>query len=93
MGIDGAHGPYAVGPFGLISVTTPSDAPDARRLWFTADGVSSTAFDVFELFGPDSVADSFAVGSDSVVAIISTFDESADYPWIGKVWVGLPASE
>ena len=89
-GIDGAHGPYAVGPFGLITVTTPSDAPDARRLWFTPDGVTSTVFDVLELFGPDSVADSFAVGSDSVVAIISTFDESAEYPWIGKVWAGVP---
>lgn len=92
-GIEGAHGRFAVGPFGLITVTTPSGEPDARRLWFTSDGVSSSVFDVFELFGPDSVADSFAVGSDSVVAIISTFDESADYPWIGKVWVGLPAGE
>ena len=90
-GIDDAHGPYAVGPFGLITVTIPADAPDARRLWFTPDGVTSTSFDVFELFGPDSVADSFAVGSDSVVALISTFDESADYPWTGKVWAGVPS--
>jgi hypothetical protein len=40
--------------------------------------VTSTSFDVIELFASDSVAGSFAVGSDSVVALIATFDESAD---------------
>lgn len=92
-GVEGKHGPYAVGQFGLITVTTPPDAPDSTELWFTPDGVSSAVFDVLDLFGPDAVADGFAVGSDSVVAVVSTFDESAAYPWIAKVWAGIPAGE
>jgi hypothetical protein len=92
-GVKGRHGPFAVGPFGLITVTAPPEAPDSTELWFTPDGVQSAVFDVLELFGPDAVAEGFAVGSDSVVAIISTFDESAEYPWIAKVWAGLPVGE
>lgn len=92
-GIEGKHGPYAVGQFGLITVTTPPDAPDSSELWFTPDGEASAVFDVVELFGADAVADGFAVGSDSVVAVVSTFDEAAEYPWMAKVWAGIPAGE
>ena len=93
VGIEGMHGRYAVGQFGLITVTTPPDASDSTELWFTPDGVTSAVFDIGKLFGADAVADGFAVGSDSVVAIVSTFDESAEYPWIAKVWAGIPAGE
>jgi len=92
-GIQGKHGAFAAGPFGLITVTSPEDDPEATELWFTPDGVESAAFNVAELFGPGAVADGFAVGADSVVAVISTFDESADYPWVAKIWTGLPAGE
>ncbi|MDH3261942.1 MAG: hypothetical protein OEM81_02755 [Acidimicrobiia bacterium] len=92
-GVEGKHGPFAVGPFGLITVTTPPASPDSTELWFTPDGVNSAVFDVVELFGSDAVADGFAVGSDSVVAVVSTFDESAEYPWIAKVWAGIPSGE
>ena len=92
-GVEGKHGPFAVGPFGLITVTTPTDSPDSTELWFTPDGVKSAVFDVVELFGADAVADGFAVGANSVVAVVSTFDESADYPWVAKVWTGIPSGE
>lgn len=87
--IEGQRGPFAVGPFGLIAVLDTEGA----RLWFTPDGVLSAVFDIVELFGTDAVIDGFAIGSDSVVAVVSTFDESAEYPWIAKVWVGVPAGE
>ncbi len=92
-GIEGKHGPYAVGQFGLITVTTPPDAGRLGELFFTPDGETSAVFDVVELFGADAVADGFAVGHDSVVAVMSNFDESAEYPWIAKVWAGIPAGE
>jgi hypothetical protein len=87
--IDGLHGPFAVGPFGLITFLDGEQA----RLWFTPDGDLSIEFDIGELFGTDAAVDGFAVGEDSVVAVVSTFDESADYPWIAKVWTGVPAGE
>ncbi len=93
VGVPGVHGSYAVGPFGLITVSATADTPDSTELWFTPDGASSAVFDVAELFGSDAVTDGLAVGSDSVVAVVSTFDESADYPWIAKVWVGIPSGE
>jgi hypothetical protein len=92
-GIQGKHGPFAVGSFGLITVTAPDDDPEAAELWFTPDGVKSATFNVAEQFGPGAVADGFAVGANSVVAVISTFDESADYPWVAKVWAGIPIGE
>jgi hypothetical protein len=92
-GVPGAHGLYAVGPFGLITVTAPPDQADSRELFFTPDGVTSAVFDFANLFGADAVADGLAVGDDSVVAVMSNFDESAEYPWIAKVWAGIPAGE
>ncbi len=92
-GIEGKHGPFAVGSFGLITVTAPEDDPEAAELWFTPDGVKSTVFNVAELFGPEAVAEGFAVGTDAVVAVVSTFDESAEYPWVAKLWAGIPAGE
>jgi len=92
-GIQGKHGAFAAGPFGLITVTSPEDDSEETELWFTPDGVESAVFNVAELFGPGAVADGFAVGADSVVAVISTFDESADYPWVAKIWAGVPARE
>jgi hypothetical protein len=85
--IEGRRGPFAVGPFGLIAALDTEPA----RLWFTPDGVLSAVFDISELFGADAAVDGFAVGRDSVVAVVSTFDEGADYPWIAKVWAGVPA--
>jgi len=91
--IPGTHGLYAAGGFGLIAVTAPPNEADARELWFTSDGVTSAVFDFANLFGADAVADGLAVGAESVVAVMSNFDESADYPWIAKVWAGIPAGE
>ncbi len=92
-GIQGKHGPFAVGSFGLITVITSEDDPEAAELWFTPDGVKSAQFNVADQFGPGAVADGFAVGANSVVTVVSTFDESADYPWVAKVWVGIPVGE
>ena len=92
-GVEGKHGPFAVGAFGLISVTTPPDAPESTQLWFTPDGVKSAVFDIAELFGADAVADGLAVGTDSVVAVVSTFSDSTEYPWVAKVWAGIPSGE
>ena len=90
-GIEGMHGPYGVGEFGLVTVVMPPDDTESIELWFTPDGVTTAVFDAGELFGPDAVVDGFAVGSDSVAAAVSTFTESADYPWVAKIWVGIPA--
>jgi hypothetical protein len=91
--IPGTHGLYAAGGFGLIAVTAPPNEAEARELWFTPDGMTSAVFDFANLFGADAVADGLAVGAESVVAVMSNFDESADYPWIAKVWAGIPAGE
>jgi hypothetical protein len=92
-GVEGQHGRFAVGRFGLVAVTAPVDAPDSTELWFTPDGVKSAVFNVADLFGPDAATDGLAVGVDSVVAVVSTFDESAEYPWVARVWVGVPLGE
>ena len=92
-GVPGSHGLFAVGPFGLITVTAPPDQADSRELFFTPDGVTSAVFDFANLFGADAVADGRAGANDSVVAVMSNFDESAEYPWIAKVWAGVPSGE